>query len=420
MGGIISKVMDICKNISKNLFKSHKTIDKSENKAENKVVSGYLERSDSNKCISGIGYSPPVTSKNLNKNILTSDNFKEYLSLTAKDKTTRNSNLLSEHTNLYFSNSNCVNYSPYVNKFQPNSRNKNTELLNLNNRNGNDFSYNTYPYDKIHKKAYSDQKKKCVLDDFEFLKLLGKGTFGKVILVRNKKDSKLYAMKVLKKYRLFKTNQIFHTKTEREILEKINHPFIVKLHFAFQTELKLYLVTEFMQGGELFFHLKREKIFKESKVKAYVCEIVLAVEHLHKNKIIYRDLKPENILLDVDGHIKLADFGLSKFFNNSKGNSSPSTSSIYNDDESTCSDKAFTLCGTPEYLAPEILTGQGYDKSVDWWSLGVLIYEMLLGSSPFKSRRERLDLNYYTPVEIKSSRVSDDAKDLILSLLKKT
>jgi serine/threonine protein kinase len=230
-------------------------------------------------------------------------------------------------------------------------------------------------------------------------------------------------MKVLKKYRLFKTNQIYHTKTEREILEKINHPFIVKLHFAFQTDEKLYLVTEFMQGGELFFHLKKEKIFNEEKVKAYVSEIILAIEHLHKNKIIYRDLKPENILLDIDGHIKLTDFGLSKFFtisNSNYNNTSLVDNSITsndNDNISNYSDKAFTLCGTPEYLAPEILIGKGYDKSVDWWSLGVLIHEMLIGASPFKRRRERLDLSYYTPVII-SKKISENAKDLILNLLK--
>jgi serine/threonine protein kinase len=231
-------------------------------------------------------------------------------------------------------------------------------------------------------------------------------------------------MKVLKKYRLFKTNQVYHTKTEREILEKINHPFIVKLHFAFQTDEKLYLVTEFMQGGELFFHLKKEKNFNEEKVKAYVSEIILAIEHLHKNKIIYRDLKPENILLDIDGHIKLTDFGLSKFFTMSMCITNSNSNSLNNQYEndntsckSYCSDKAFTLCGTPEYLAPEILIGKGYDKSVDWWSLGVLIHEMLIGSSPFKSRRERIDLSYYTPVTI-SKKISEIAKDLILNLLK--
>jgi serine/threonine protein kinase len=249
------------------------------------------------------------------------------------------------------------------------------------------------------------------LADFEILNLLGKGTFGKVFLVKNKCNGKLYAMKILKKERIIKTRQLLHTKNEREILEKINHPFIVKLFYAFQNNEKLYLVTEFMQGGELFFHLKKEHVFTEEKAKLYACEIVLAIEHLHLNKIIYRDLKPENVLLDESGHIKLTDFGLSKIFNN---NNNYVTSS-FNEE------KAFTFCGTPEYLAPEILLGKGYNKSVDWWSFGILLYEMLCGRSPFKRRRERrLDINnYLKPIEVlKSDYISEEAQNLIMSLLK--
>lgn len=205
--------------------------------------------------------------------------------------------------------------------------------------------------------------------DFEKIKLLGKGSFGKVLLVKKKSNDKLYAMKVLQKSIIVINNQEDHTKTERQILEKVKHPFIVSLHYAFQTQAKLYLVTEFMQGGELFYHLRKERRFDEEKAKFYICEIILALEFLHNQKCIYRDLKPENILLGADGHIKITDFGLSKL-NIGGGNS----------------DRAFTICGTPEYLAPEIiLDKKGYGHTVDWWSLGVLFYDMLEGYSPFKN-----------------------------------
>ena len=159
----------------------------------------------------------------------------------------------------------------------------------------------------------------CV-QDFEMIKLLGTGSFGKVILVKCKYNNQIYAMKVLKKEYVKKRKQEDHTKTERKILEKISHPFIVSLFFAFQDENKLYLITEFMQGGELFYHLHREKFFSIDRTKFYAAEIVLALEHLHRNNCIYRDLKPENILLGKDGHIKLTDFGLSKIVFEEKNN----------------------------------------------------------------------------------------------------
>jgi serine/threonine protein kinase len=285
---------------------------------------------------------------------------------------------------------------------------------------------NTYPYYRADSlknpdilESHKITKTGIKLDDFEILKVLGRGSFGKVLLVKHKKNLNYYAMKVLKKERLFKTNQISHTKTEKEILQKIDHPFLVKLHYAFQNDVKLYLVTEFVQGGELFFHLKRDRKFNEKIVRIYACEIILALEYLHKNNIIYRDLKPENILLNGDGHIQLTDFGLSKFLNGRKATSNFSVDSFNSSD--LTAEKAYTICGTPEYLAPEILVGRGYDKSVDWWSLGVLLFEMLTGGTPFKYKKEkRIDHNMYMrPVDIKNNKeLSEDAKHLIQSFLK--
>ena len=268
------------------------------------------------------------------------------------------------------------------------------DLTKQNNSNLRSSMLNNTFYD------YSFIKKEISKQDFEIVKLLGRGSFGKVLLVKHKLDNKLYAMKILKKETIKRTNQVAHTKTERVILERMDHPFIVRLQFAFQTSEKLYLITDFMQGGELFYHLHKEIKFTETKAKLYSAEIVLAIEYLHKNNIIYRDLKPENILLDEDGHIKLTDFGLSKL--------------VLNNETS----KAYTICGTPEYLAPEILSGNGYDKSVDWWSLGALVYEMLNGVPPFKFRKEKkLDINNYKkPLDIPKS-FSFEARSFISDLL---
>eukprot|EP00708_Paratrimastix_pyriformis_P002252 GAFH01000994.1.p1 GENE.GAFH01000994.1~~GAFH01000994.1.p1 ORF type:complete len:518 (-),score=151.53 GAFH01000994.1:570-2123(-) len=207
-------------------------------------------------------------------------------------------------------------------------------------------------------------------DDFHFLKVIGKGSFGKVLLVRKKTRGSnahagpIYAMKILKKRKLIQGQQVQHTNTERRVLEKIDHPFIVGLKYSFQTESTLYLVLDYVNGGELFFHLKNEQRFSESRCVLYGAEIVLALEHLHKCNVIYRDLKPENVLLDSEGHIRLTDFGLSK-------------------EGVTSLNAAQTFCGTPEYLAPEVLLQQGHGKAVDWWALGTLLYEMLTGTPPF-------------------------------------
>uniref|UniRef100_A0A8C8HWI0 Ribosomal protein S6 kinase n=1 Tax=Oncorhynchus tshawytscha TaxID=74940 RepID=A0A8C8HWI0_ONCTS len=212
---------------------------------------------------------------------------------------------------------------------------------------------------------------------FELLKVLGQGSYGKVFLVRKIRGTdrgQLYAMKVLRKATL-KVRDRVRSKMERDILAEVNHPFIVKLHYAFQTEGKLYLILDFLRGGDLFTRLSKEVMFTEEDVKFYLAELALALDHLHSLGIIYRDLKPENILLDEEGHIKITDFGLSK--------------------EATDHDKrAYSFCGTIEYMAPEVVNRRGHTQSADWWSFGVLMFEMLTGSLPFqgKDRKETMVL----------------------------
>jgi len=242
-------------------------------------------------------------------------------------------------------------------------------------------------------------------NDFQLLKVLGKGGYGKVFQVKKvsgNDSGKIFAMKVLKKATIVRNQKdTAHTKAERNILEAVKSPFMCDLLYAFQTGGKLYLILEYLSGGELFMHLEREGIFMEDTAAFYLSEIVVALEHLHKQGIIYRDLKPENILLDARGHVKLTDFGLCK-------------ESIEGDQ------KTHTFCGTIEYMAPEILMRVGHGKAVDWWSLGALMFDMLTGGPPFtaENRKKTIDKILKGRLTL-PPYLSYDARELIKRLLKR-
>ncbi|CAH0556791.1 unnamed protein product [Brassicogethes aeneus] len=209
---------------------------------------------------------------------------------------------------------------------------------------------------------YSDEDKdEMDIEDFNIIKTIGTGTFGRVLLCKNKTSDEYGAMKVLCLADVIRLKQVEHVKNEKHILQEIRHPFIVNLLWCNRDDTCIYMLFEYVCGGELFSYLRNAGRFSTSTGNFYSAEIVSALEYLHSKSIVYRDLKPENLLLDKEGHLKITDFGFAK----------------------KLTDRTWTLCGTPEYLAPEIIQSKGHNKAVDWWALGVLIYEMLAGFPPF-------------------------------------
>ncbi|CAR23982.1 cAMP-dependent protein kinase type 3 [Lachancea thermotolerans] len=202
---------------------------------------------------------------------------------------------------------------------------------------------------------------KYTLNDFHILRTLGTGSFGRVHLVRSNHNGRFYAMKVLKKRTIVKLKQVEHTNDERRMLSIVSHPFIIRMWGTFQDAEQVFMIMDYIEGGELFSLLRKSQRFPNPVAKFYAAEVCLALEYLHAHEIIYRDLKPENVLLDKNGHVKITDFGFAKYV----------------------PDVTFTLCGTPDYIAPEVVSTKPYNKSVDWWSFGILIFEMLAGYTPF-------------------------------------
>ncbi|XP_068156686.1 RAC serine/threonine-protein kinase-like [Drosophila tropicalis] len=250
-------------------------------------------------------------------------------------------------------------------------------------------------------RRHSSGVKKVTLENFEFLKVLGKGAFGKVILCREKSTAKLYAIKILKKEVIIQKDEVAHTLTESRVLKSTNHPFLISLKYSFQTNDRLCFVMQYVNGGELFWHLSHERIFTEERTRFYGAEIISALGYLHSQGIIYRDLKLENLLLDKDGHIKVADFGLCK-------------------EDITYGRTTRTFCGTPEYLAPEVLDDNDYGQAVDWWGTGVVMYEMICGRLPFCNQDHDVLFTLILIEDVRYPRnISDEAKSLLSGLLVK-
>eukprot|EP01156_Anaeramoeba_ignava_P022698 Anaeramoba_ignava/c20958_g1_i1.p1 GENE.c20958_g1_i1~~c20958_g1_i1.p1 ORF type:complete len:424 (-),score=137.80 c20958_g1_i1:27-1298(-) len=248
----------------------------------------------------------------------------------------------------------------------------------------------------------SEQRDNLTLKDFKVISVIGRGSYGKVTLVEKNDTHELFAMKSLQKGKVLDVRQIEQTMAEREVLMKAKHPFLISLKYSFQDEERLYMVLDYANGGDLFHHLRKFGKFSLEQVRLYAAELVLGLDYLHKMDIIYRDLKLENVLLLSDGHLKITDFGLVKLNVTDKAKGTK------------------TLCGTPEYMAPEIILETGYGKSADWWSLGILLYEMFVGVPPFFSENTNLLFQKVLKAPLKfPQQVPQDARDLISKLLQR-
>lgn len=239
-------------------------------------------------------------------------------------------------------------------------------------------------------------KSSIEFSELERIKTLGTGAFGRVMLLKHTKSSKLFAMKVLEKQKIIKMKQVDHTLYEKRILEALRFPFTVSMEFSFKDNSYIYFIMPFVPGGEMFTHLRRMGKFEEPLAKFYASQVILALEYLHFCNLVYRDLKPENILIDRNGYLKITDFGFCKILQG----------------------RTWTLCGTPEYLAPELILSKGYGFSVDWWSFGVLLFEMNAGYPPFyanepmKTYEKIVAGKYRCP-----SSFNADLRDLVRNIL---
>jgi len=288
-----------------------------------------------------------------------------------------------------------------------------------------------------------DVDKRYTLDDFHSIKIIGRGAFGEVRVVKEKKTNNVFALKVMTKSHLLKSNQIQHIKAEREILASADDSWIVAMNYSFQDVTYLYLVMEYCAGGDLMSILMREDILNEHWTRFYMAELAEAIQSVHKLNYVHRDLKPDNILIDTSGHVKLSDFGLSKKFKDEDSDAyvqqfqaqanvqrlasaSDVTSSKAPANRDNYKSKRrellYSTVGTPDYMAPEIFAQKGYDKAVDWWSLGVIMYECLVGYPPFYSDSAmqtcRKIVHYQRTLRIPpESGLTRDAKNLLFRLI---
>lgn len=296
--------------------------------------------------------------------------------------------------------------------------------------------------EKEEKKYAYKRRKRLRVDDFEKIKVIGRGAFGEVRVVRKKDTSEIMAMKVMKKSEMVKKNQVAHIRAERDVLALADNPWVVKLHFSFQDDANLYLVMEFLQGGDLMTVLMDKDILSEEATRFYIAEIALAIISVHRLNYVHRDLKPDNILLDKSGHIKLSDFGLCKAFETEKqvpyleqykkvaadpkSLDTKTKEKEYKDKTKNWKTRgrqlAYSTVGTPDYIAPEVFAQTGYGQECDWWSLGVIMYECLVGYPPFYAEDPmstcRKIVNWKkTLVFPPEATLSEAAKDLINKLI---
>ncbi|CAD8170900.1 unnamed protein product [Paramecium octaurelia] len=240
------------------------------------------------------------------------------------------------------------------------------------------------------------ETKKVKLGEYDIMNTLGTGSFGRVRLAKQKSNNKYVALKMLKKIEILRLKQVDHIISEFNILKQIKHPFLIEMSGYTQDERYLYFVLEYIQGGELFTYLRNAGTVQNEEAQFYSAQVVLMFEYLHTKNIVYRDLKPENLLVQSDGYLKLTDFGFAK----------------------VVEDRTYTLCGTPEYLAPEILLNKGHSKPVDWWCLGIFIYEMLAGIDPFNDEDPMAIYQKILKGKVKFPRNFDnEAKSLVKHLL---
>lgn len=245
---------------------------------------------------------------------------------------------------------------------------------------------------------FNPPKEVVSMEDFERIRTLGRGAFGRVVLVRHWDKDCYYALKILSKVEIVKSRQIDNAINEKRILAACNFPFIIRLFFSFKDNSYLYMVMEFVIGGEMFTLLRNMRRFPDNMVKFYAAQVVMAFEYLHLLTIAYRDLKPENLLITGEGFLKVADLGFAKMIPKDK--------------------RTWTLCGTPDYMAPEIIMSKGYHCAVDWWAFGVLLYEMTTGFPPFMHQDQMKTFEHIISGKVKfTNNFGPELKDLIRNLI---